>query len=333
LADGDWGRREPTLYAADYRDTLDLLKYIRFDKQIEISVQSPRKPIDGFRCNLFEAIWGSYRRQLLSMVRALIDISLLLGVNAKKAMEILGTREKFEFFLNALIGTLGDLSVIHFEAIEDDLRFLARLSNPLQRSIVAQSLSRWVRSQKGNELAITLNSWLKDSQQDWIDSLVQSALASQTVVDAAEKFRIRQTTEANMRLTILETTLFCLYREENIETFEEFYKIFEGLSNDPIDEVVDQLIIGLPALVEARFDQLIDRLERLMNNERIIEPISRSLSRVFHNPLYAQRVLDKLQEWFTKYANAPASSPSELNQREFVLMVVAQTYGSLKEGN
>lgn len=280
-----WQKSAPSLATVDIKDVQFLLSFTH----LEETPAGERIQISGsdFKMIVFQVLWNSYRRHLMSILPNLIHMIRHSYQRNTINWEIYGTPERRSIMRQAFVDAVSTLGVVNLEAFEHLLLDLAASDHYHLQGLVATSLARWRGIGRDKELF--------DLIEKWQDEYAAKALVSEKLSRRLSISDVRATATAVER--IKQTNAIILSRaaeyDKNNHLHERLVYLYGQLADDLSYEVRIAVAKTLPQFLRKHIEQLSTMiLESFLKHEEYSTAISDGLYQSYsRNPDYISQLL------------------------------------------
>jgi hypothetical protein len=249
-------QRDPSLKAFDYDDMGKLERVL--DSVLTESgerIMQIRPPYH--RSMLLAECWRNQRRKLIATLPVLVQLTKNSGDYQEWDREIHRTPQDREQFRAIASETLSEIGLLDQGAniIKDALANLAIDQHIEVQLVAASAMASWISDNREATLFQLLNEWQFDSR---LQSLLEAIFAHQTEQES-------QTPQAYMRSTIALTVGYAARFYEDDQFASELLKLFDELTNDPNNLVLDRVSrYTLPQVTLYHLNQVKDSLTTIV---------------------------------------------------------------------
>jgi hypothetical protein len=255
VVEGAWQQRDASLHALDYCDLDNLRNFFDFDdkdgQRIFVKIKFPKR-----RQLLFRVAWKSHRRQILSALPILVDLTK----NLVKRYEISGTSIRRNQFHLVISETISDIGLIDIDAVQDTLISMSADKDIEVQAVAARAMALW-RDDKKREFVIESSSSnlidqkLFDTLQYW-----QNEASIRSLVNNILKDKDQEKTnnpEDYIRATIALTVGAASLYDPPDDLSPELCELLKQLMSDRNQLVRDRVFLfTLPKVIQQHLLQL-----------------------------------------------------------------------------
>jgi hypothetical protein len=310
--------RDPLQRAFDYADVAALEFFDRVETEnggarFEARLADQRRLV-------FEAAWGSHRRQLVGALGVLTGLAAQSAEHRGGDAELYGSAGRRWQVRRSVTETLSDLGVLSPAAVEPALLRLASDGDADVQAVAAAAVARWRGYGRDAQFFALVERWQRDAR---IGGVVEALL------EGRDETRSRGA-QAQIRATLAQAVGFAAAYDPPNRLVPALVALLESLARDRNRFVRRRFTeYTLPQVVRLHLVQLRPTLREMARRADLAHPIGVALA--FAARTLPDEVAATLEAWHAEAsAERPrVADPRRLDERDVLVMAVAYTCGEL----